>query len=197
MGRGAWRSWSDELEANPLPASFEVFLRAGPGAAECGDGRGRRGSERGPGVEEVRFDRAWLRRLEALLDLARSGAPALALVVFAAVVFVMASVLRLAVYARRDEIEIMLLVGATPAFVRGPFLVAGVAQGLVASLLALAARRRACAGRRWAYAAGGRWRCSDLVAARPAALRPCRHCSCCWACWSAWPAAYFAVRRSA
>ena len=56
------------------------------------------------------------------------GGTGLALLVFAAVVFVMASVLRLAVYARRNEIEIMLLVGATPAFVRGPFLMAGLGQ---------------------------------------------------------------------
>ena len=51
--------------------------------------------------------------------------------------FVIASVLRLAVYARRDEIDIMLLVGATPGFVRGPFLVAGFVQGLVGSALAV------------------------------------------------------------
>jgi cell division transport system permease protein len=88
-------------------------------------------------VEEARFDRAWVRRLEALLQLARIGGLGLAVVVFAAVVFVMASVLRLAVIARRNEIDIMLLVGATPAFVRGPFLVAGLGQGLVASGLAL------------------------------------------------------------
>ena len=49
----------------------------------------------------------------------------------------MASVLRLAVYARQEEIEIMLLVGATPAFVRGPFLVAGLAQGILSSAAAL------------------------------------------------------------
>ena len=60
-----------------------------------------------------------------------------ALEIFAAVVLVMASVLRLAVYARRDEIEIVLLVGATPGFVRGPFVVAGLAQGLVASVVAV------------------------------------------------------------
>lgn len=103
------------------------------------------GLEDRPGLEDVRFDADWVERLEELLRVARWGGSGLALIVFAAVVFVMASVLRLAVYARRDEIEIMLLVGATPAFVRGPFLVAGVGQGLIASVSALilveAARR--------------------------------------------------------
>jgi len=55
--------------------------------------------------------------------------------------------LRLTVYARRDEIDIMHLVGAPPMLVRGPFLVAGVAQGLTGGALALllveAARRTA------------------------------------------------------
>jgi len=156
---------ADELELNPLPASFEVTLRAGPGAEQLGanvvvEMTGR------DGVEEVRFNRDWLRRLEALLDLARVGGTGLALVVFAAVVFVMASVLRLAVYARRVEIDIMLLVGATPAFVRGPFLVAGLGQGAVASgaalLLVEGVRQGALA-----YAGRGTVVLLDLIAARP------------------------------
>lgn len=125
-----------ELETNPLPASFEAYLAPSEDAArtalQVADVVG--GLE---GVEEVRFDREWLDRLDALLDLARVGGGALALLVLAAVVLVMASVLRLAVYTRRDEIEIMQLVGATHGFVRGPFLVAGLAQGLIAAVVAL------------------------------------------------------------
>jgi len=89
--------------------------------------------------------------LVSLVPIALGHAAAIAVVVFAAVVFVMAGVLRLAVLARRDEIEIMLLVGANPGFVRGPFLVAGLAQGVVAAGLALGAvelARRAALG--WA-----------------------------------------------
>jgi cell division transport system permease protein len=108
-------------------------------------------------------------RLDALLDLVRVGGTALALVVFAAVVFVMASVLRLAVLARRDEIDIMLLVGATPGFIRGPFLVAGLCQGVFSgglALLLLEAARRATAG----YARSSSLALVDLVAARPLPL---------------------------
>jgi cell division transport system permease protein len=133
-----------ELEANPLPASFEVYLAPEAVADEAA----RRVAETAaglPGVEEVRFDREFLDRLQRFLQMARLGGGLLSIVVFSAVVLVMASVLRLAVYARRDEIEIMQLVGATPAFIRGPFLVAGLAQGLVAALVAVgmieAARR--------------------------------------------------------
>jgi cell division transport system permease protein len=126
----------DELETNPLPASLEVTLEAGPEAEAHGEAivSALTGS---PVIEEVRFDRDWLRKLESLLGLARIGGSGLAVIVFAAVIIVMASVLRLAVYARRDEIDIMLLVGATPSFVRGPFLVAGLGQGMLASIFAV------------------------------------------------------------
>ncbi len=167
-----YREWSretaalvEELEVNPLPASFEVLLEPAPDAEARGAAVVQALSGK-PGVEEVRFDREWLRRLESLLNLARIGGTGLATLVFAAVVFVMASVLRLAVYARRDEIEIMLLVGATPAFVRGPFLVAGLGQGLISSgvglLLVEGARRVALA-----YAGSSSLALMELVAADP------------------------------
>jgi cell division transport system permease protein len=157
-----------ELETNPLPASFEVYLQPGPAAEAVGTAIAQRTRDR-EGVEEARFDRETLHRLEALLDLARIGGTGLGVLVFSAVVFVMASVLRLAVYARRNEIEIMLLVGATPGFVRGPFLVAGFATGLLSSLLALGlvegARRGALA-----YAGDRALVLLDLVAERPMGL---------------------------
>jgi len=138
-----YRQWAgeqaeliDELETNPLPASLEVFLTPGPGAEAIAE-RMADDLRAREGLEAVRFDREWARRLESVLNLARVGGSGLGILVLAAVVFIMASVLRLAVYARRDEIEIMLLVGATPAFVRGPFLMAGLGQGLIASGLSL------------------------------------------------------------
>lgn len=127
---------SRELEVNPLPASLEVYLEGDVDAPlvarQVADHL-----EGAPGVEEVRFNREWLVRIESFLEVARAGSAVLAIVVLFAVAFVMASVMRLAVYARRDEIEIMTLVGATPAFVRGPFLIAGLGHGLVAALAGL------------------------------------------------------------
>ena len=139
-----YRLWADEmaqlageLETNPLPASLELFLVPGLGAADAAARIADRLSDQ-PGIEEVRYNEDWLNRLEATVDLARVGGSVVTVLVLLAVVFVMSSVLRLAVYARRDEIEIMQLVGASTGFIRGPFLVAGVAQGLIASVLALA-----------------------------------------------------------
>ncbi|MDX1389997.1 MAG: ABC transporter permease [Acidobacteriota bacterium] len=126
----------DELGTNPLPASFEAYLAGSDDAARSA--RAVAEAVGGlTGVEEVRFDREWLDRLDALLTVAGAGGGALAVLVLGAVVLVMASVLRLAVYTRRDEIEIMQLVGATSGFVRGPFLVAGLVHGLLASGFAI------------------------------------------------------------
>jgi cell division transport system permease protein len=138
-----YRTWAagqaelvDELGSNPLPASLEVQLTPGTARTERAAAI-TRSFDRAPGVEEIRFGYDWLERLESMLRVARTGGGSLSLLVLAAVVFVMAAVLRLAVYARREEIDTMRLVGATPGFIRGPFLVAGAVQGLIAAGLAL------------------------------------------------------------
>jgi cell division transport system permease protein len=159
-----------ELAVNPLPASLEIVLDSGPQAS--GTARAVRDAVAGsPAVEDVRFDQALLDRIEALLDVAGWGAAGLGLVVLTAVAFVVSGVLRLTVYARRDEIDIMRLVGAGPMLVRGPFLVAGLGQGLVGSLLALffveAVRRAARA-----YVGAHPGQLLDLAAGRPLPFAP-------------------------
>jgi cell division transport system permease protein len=136
------------LGTNPLPASLEVVLDSGPQARDTAQAVGAAVAGSAV-VEEIRYDQAFLDRIDALLDLARWGGASVGLVVLSAVAFVVSGVLRLTVYARRDEIDIMHLVGAPPMLVRGPFLVAGVAQGLAGALLALflvEASRRAARG---------------------------------------------------
>ncbi len=92
-----------------------------------------------PGVESVDYGNAWLERLELFLRRARAVGIALFALLAAATAVLVANTLRLAVYARRDEIEIMKLVGATDAFVSAPFLVEGLVQGLLGAGLAVVA----------------------------------------------------------
>jgi cell division transport system permease protein len=160
----------DELGANPLPASLEVILEPGPGSGQAA-GAIAETARASAGVEEVRFDQAFLDRLDGILRVARWGGASLGLVVLAAVGLVVAGVLRLTVHARRDEIEIMRLVGASPLFVRGPFLVAGLAQGWAGGLLALflaEALRRAAV----TYAGARTGDLTDLLVGRPLPLPP-------------------------
>jgi cell division transport system permease protein len=159
-----------QLGKNPLPASLEVILESGPQARDTARAIGS-ACAGSPAVEEVRYDQEFLDRVDALLDVARWGGASLGLIVFTAVAFVVAGVLRLTVYARRDEIEIMHLVGAPPMLVRGPFLVAGLVQGLAGGMLALflveAARRAARA-----YAGARPTDLLDLAAGSPLPLSP-------------------------
>ncbi|HEY0874005.1 MAG TPA: permease-like cell division protein FtsX [Vicinamibacterales bacterium] len=126
------------LSSNPLPASFELRLRPeaqnAPTAVE-----GLVTSLSGmAGVIDVRYDRDWLARLNTVVRGARiAGAVIVALLAIAAATTV-ANVVRLAAAARRDEIEIMQLVGAPFAYVRGPFLAEGILQGGIGAAVALA-----------------------------------------------------------
>jgi cell division transport system permease protein len=127
----------DGLSANPLPPSLEITPREAlpPTAVRALAVR----LERLGGVQEVEYGREWLDKLEALgRGLRVFGAGAL-FTVLGAALLVVANTIRLAVYARRDEIEIMKLVGATDGYVRAPFLLEGALQGLLGAALALGA----------------------------------------------------------
>lgn len=90
-----------------------------------------------PAVEAVDDDRRWLAQLETVIGLARLVGLVLGAVLLGAAVFTIASVIRLTAYLYRDEISIMRLVGATEFFIRGPFWVEGLLQGLAGGLVAL------------------------------------------------------------
>jgi cell division transport system permease protein len=92
-----------------------------------------------PGAAEVDYGNAWLERLEALVARAKLAGLVLFVALALATAVLVSNTLRLAVFARREEIEIMKLVGATDGFVSAPFLVEGVLQGLLGGGLAVLA----------------------------------------------------------
>jgi len=124
-----------DLPANPLPASFEIRLR--PEASPSDIESLARSAAGLPGVADVRYDRQWIERLMRAAGAVRTGGFTLAaLLVFAAALTV-ASVVRFALVARREEIHIMQLVGAPIAYIRGPFVVEGLIQGGIGAIVAL------------------------------------------------------------
>jgi cell division transport system permease protein len=125
------------MERNPFPASFEVRLAAH--AREAGptvDGLAATLAG-APGVADVRYDRHWLQRLSSAIQFVGGIGLAVIGLLAAAAALTVANVVRLAAYARRDEIEIMKLVGAPLTFIRGPFVAEGVLQGGLGALLAV------------------------------------------------------------
>jgi cell division transport system permease protein len=126
------------LESNPFPASFEVRLR--PGTGEASGAVSALAATLGGlhGVADVRFDRRWLDRLTTIVRFARGVGLLVVVLLAVASALTVSNVVRLAAAARRDEIEIMQLVGAPFAYVRGPFIVEGILQGGAGAALALA-----------------------------------------------------------
>jgi cell division transport system permease protein len=126
----------DALDGNPLPASYEVQLQASATAPYAIEAvvAALRQSE---GVSDVRYDRQWLDRLLSAATMVRRVGLLLASVLAMAAALTVATVVRLALHARRDEIEIMQLVGAPRVYVRGPFVMEGVFQGGIGAVAAL------------------------------------------------------------
>lgn len=124
------------LEQNPFPASFEVRLRTESATADTAQALAAAISAH-DGVADVQFDQRWLARILAVVSAARLLGLGIGAVLLSGAAFTVAAVVRLSLYARRDELDIMELVGAPFAFVRGPFIAEGVLQGLAGAVLAL------------------------------------------------------------
>jgi len=126
----------DGLGENPLPASFEVQLLGGADSvvdllvAEL---------RQLPGVADVRYDREWLARLVAAINVVRVVGGVLGALLTVAAALTVANVVRLGLYARRDELDIMELVGAPRAYVQGPFVMEGTLHGGLGAVVALVA----------------------------------------------------------
>lgn len=125
-----------EMDVNPLPASLEVRLR--PGSRDPADVAAV--AERValfPFVEEVAYGRDWLERVYLLRRIAGASAVVMGGSFGAVAAVLIGAAVRMAIYSRREEIAIMRLVGATNAFIRRPFLLEGLATGLLGGIVAL------------------------------------------------------------
>ena len=127
----------DALEENPLPASIEVTLE--PGADRAEDAGAVAAALRAlPGVEEVAGGEAWVEGYARALALVRGAGLGLGAILAFATLLIVANTIRLAVYARRDELDILALVGASRTFLRVPYLLEGVIQGTLGGALGVA-----------------------------------------------------------
>jgi cell division transport system permease protein len=124
------------FDSNPLPASYEVRLQPANGSSTVVDELASTLRAAG-GVADVRYDRQWLDRLLSSVAVIRTVGLVLGAILFLAAALTVATVVRLALHARRDEIEIMQLVGAPAAYIRGPFVMEGVLQGGIGATVAL------------------------------------------------------------
>lgn len=127
---GAQEGEKSDLASLPVeafPASIEIEVRPDMGDTELSDVVGK--LRQLPSVDDVETYQAWTDRLGRLVRGGVAAAALLAFVVFASVLAVVGSTIRLALQRRKTEVEVLKLVGATDRFVKGPFVLEGSAQG--------------------------------------------------------------------
>jgi cell division transport system permease protein len=125
-----------ELERNPLPASIEVKLKPGFRDADHVTAVAERMSGFGF-VDDVRFGRDWVERLDRLRQLAAAVGIVVGAAFAIVAIIIIGTTIRMAVLQRSREIAIMRLVGATDGFIRRPFLLQGAIKGLLGGAVAL------------------------------------------------------------
>jgi cell division transport system permease protein len=124
------------LDRNPLPASLRItpmdsYRNLGGVKtilSAIGDD---------PLVQDIQYGQEWLDRLDKVFKFLDLGAVVLGMALSLAAVFIISNTIKITVMARKDELAIMRLVGATEGFIRLPFLVEGVIQGMTGAVLSL------------------------------------------------------------
>jgi cell division transport system permease protein len=116
----------DGLGNNPLPDSLEVDLKSGR-VRQVASIAGQIGGL--PAVDSVEYGQQWMGRFAGLLNLFRFAGVVLGGLFFIASGLIIANTARLVLYSRREEVEIMRLVGATDGFITAPFYIQGLIQG--------------------------------------------------------------------
>lgn len=123
------------LDDNPLPYVLVIEPKASHINAQALEGLLNH-LRRIPEVDIAQLDLTWLKRFYALLSVAQQGLYVLTGLLVLAVVFTIGNTVRLIIENRRDEIELIKLIGATNGFVRRPFLYSGFWFGLCGALMA-------------------------------------------------------------
>ena len=127
------------LESNPLPASYEIRLarnhRDLASVRKVVDALKTVQS-----VDEVQYGQQWLENLTTVVTMFRFVGVFLGIFLFLTVIFIISNTIKLTLYAREEELNIMKFIGATESFIKGPFLAEGIIRGFfgaVSSLLIL------------------------------------------------------------
>jgi cell division transport system permease protein len=126
----------DGVSRDLLPASLEVTLKTGSHNRE-GVARVVDELRKDKRFDDLRFGQEWLERFENFVALLKFVGIVLGGFFLLAALFIVSNTIKLTLYARRDELEIMALVGATKRFIQIPFLLEGALQGLASGLLSL------------------------------------------------------------
>ncbi len=131
---------ADSEFANPFPASYQVTLAKDVPAGKIAETFEAISAGLDPlkGIEDVLYGQSWVRNYSAFVAALSASGWLIVLILVAGSVFVVGNSVRASISARRDEIEILELVGATQSMIRAPFVFEGALMGLVAAAVSLA-----------------------------------------------------------
>jgi cell division transport system permease protein len=131
------KGFLEGLDLSILPASFEIQLEQkfyrGQGLSEF-----VKELSRLKGITDIQYGREWITRLSTIVYLLRWGQWIVGGILFLAISFIVSNTIKLSIHSRKEEIEIMRLVGATNGHIKIPFLIEGVFQGVSGAALSLA-----------------------------------------------------------
>ena len=126
----------DGFKQNPLPASLEIILSRD----KDGDSlpyQLKTRLEEITVVDEVHYTQEWIKRFQVIMEAIKIVGMIFGGLLFLAALFIITNTIKLTIYSRKEEIEILKLVGATNRFVKIPFMIEGSIQGLLGGAVAL------------------------------------------------------------
>jgi len=126
----------ENLDENPLPASLDIQLKEeykNPKSVKAFVAEVKRIDK----ISDVEYGQDWLEKFSAFISIVKLVGLSIGAFLFLATILIISNAIKLTIYSRREEIEIMKLVGATNFFIQVPFFMEGFIQGLSGSLLAL------------------------------------------------------------
>lgn len=126
----------DGVRSDILPTSFEISLKRSKRDSVSIDAFVKE-LKNINGITEVQYGEEWVKRFNSFLNFMRITGALLGIFLIVAVIFIVSNTIKLTIYARKDELEIMSLVGATRFFIKAPFLIEGIIQGGIGALIAI------------------------------------------------------------
>ncbi|MCM0082028.1 permease-like cell division protein FtsX [Geomonas sp. Red32] len=126
------------VTADVLPASMEISLdRSNRDTAQVASFVSA--LKKIDGIGEVQYGEEWVKRFNSFMNLFRLMGMLLGSFLAVTVLFIVSNTIKLTIYARKDELEVLGLVGATRFFIKAPFLIEGILQGALGAVLSVVA----------------------------------------------------------